>query len=109
MKEGSVRSRSGGFSVEFSRRTYARSGGSLSADFFESFTPEDLAFDRQLAGLVVVQEDALLAEFLFDHLVFRSHTNGVLVHRFLRPVVRDVGPEPFLYAPTLGPSRDRLS
>ena len=42
------------------------------ADFFESLAAEDLAFDRQSTPLIVVQQDPLLAELLFEHLVLGS-------------------------------------
>ena len=42
------------------------------ADFFESLATEDLAFDRQSTPLIIVQQDAFLAELLFEDLVFGS-------------------------------------
>jgi hypothetical protein len=42
------------------------------ADFFQSLAPQNLALHRQTTSLVVVQQDAFLAEFLFQNLVLGS-------------------------------------
>ena len=40
------------------------------ADFLETFATENLALGCQTAPLVVVEQDAFLAQLLFQHLVF---------------------------------------
>ena len=46
-----------------------RIGCEQRANFFESLAAEDLAFDGQTTPLIVVEQDAIPAELLFEHLV----------------------------------------
>ena len=48
------------------------------AYLLEHFSPEDLAFDGKATPLVVIEQKALLAEFLLEHLIFSSQVGGML-------------------------------
>jgi len=52
-------------------------------DFLQRLATQYLSFDGQAAPLVVIEKNALLAEFLFQHLVFGPH---VLDDFLLMPV-----------------------
>ena len=45
-------------------------GGHNRADFLEGLAAQNLSFDGQAAPLVIIEQDAFLAELLFQYLVF---------------------------------------
>ena len=63
--------------------TQDRIGCEQRADFFEPFASEDLTLDGQPSPLIVVEQNSLLAELLYQHLVFGSQ---VLDCRLLLPI-----------------------
>ena len=52
--------------------TQNRIGREKRAELLKSLAAEDLSFDRQSAALVIVQQEAFLAQFLSKDLVFGS-------------------------------------
>lgn len=63
------------------------------SDFFEPFASEDLTFDGQPSPLIIVEQNSLLAELLYKHLVFGSQVLDCLLLLPIDPRCQDQNQE----------------